>query len=898
MAVMNDATFVWSDDQGTGRNRFVLFRRGFALDAVPATALLHLFADTRYRIWVNGTVAGYGPARFVPSHPEADAIDLAPWLRTGANTVLVEVNHRGASAYDALPSIGGFIAWGAAGAADLATPGAWRCRVAEAWDGEAPCWSFAQGPIEICDTRQLPAAWYQPGEGGAGWKPTVALARQDHWGRPAPRSIPPMDMAERVPAAVTLVATLRSELRVGVREDGKPSGNGVRRRSAYALCLHSPREQEAVLGMFWGPHWCNGQEIAMANHAFLGNRQDGRVRLREGWNLIYGEPEAMADAWPVLVAVPGGLGLAVSASEDPTDPAWMLHAGTFTDLELAAWRARAPASSGELPTPPGGWKRVPRGHRPVVPARDAGWDQPDRTAAHPPQRIAPVALPSADGDAIAVVEVEAPAGTVLDLAIAERRRDDGLLALFKTHWMTNEAERFVLRGGVQRVEGFNQRGGRYLAVIARGAGAAATIRRVAVRDTLYPLERVGRFACSDPTLTWIHQAGDATLRACMEDAFVDCPWRERGCYVGDALVQFHAARTLGHDLALVKRCLRLFAQAQRADGLIHDVAPAWLDSPLLDYVYAWISALREVWSVSGDLALVRELWPHVVRIFAGSAWQYGPDGLVQARPGQRVFIDWGAPRRARDGVSGPLNAFHAQALADAAELAAAIGAGEAVAYAARRDAVRAAFQRALWDPAQGAFVDAVIDGEPLAGRALHTNSLALAFGLVPAGGEAGVVARLSGEALTGGRSEGQLDTYAFYFLLLGLYRAGRADLAEAATRESYGPMRDGGAWTLWESFVGKTSLCHAWSCGPMRFFAERVLGVRPRVAGDPDDLLIAPESALAAASGIVPHARGPIHVAWERQGGVLSLRLAAPAGVRVTVAPAGPLADCRVLMRS
>ena len=81
----------------------------------------------------------------------------------------------------------------------------------------------------------------------------------------------------------------------------------------------------------------------------------------------------------------------------------------------------------------------------------------------------------------------------------------------------------------------------------------------------------------------------------------------------------------------------------------------------------------------------------------------------------------------------------------------------------------------------------------------------------------------------------------------------------------------------------------------MRFFHERILGVRPLSPGAPDDLLIAPESALAAASGIVPHARGPIHIAWERHGDVLKLHLTTPPGLRVTIAPAGPLAGCRVI---
>lgn len=897
--------FIWSDGHGTGRNRFVLFRHRLEIESVPAHADLHLFADTRYRLWINGHVAGYGPARFLPSHPEFDTIDLAPWLQAGRNTILVEVNHRGANAFDAVPSIGGFIAWGRIGSVDLATPGAWRCRDADAWDAQSPCWSFAQGPIEICDTRALPPAWYHDGD-DTGWSvPTSAPAA---WGPLTARSIPPMDMAERSPQSVTLVAPVQREQRIGFRESGTPSRDGVRRRSVYALGIHSPRAQTVTLGLFWGPHFCNGSEVRVANHPVLGNRQDGEVELRAGWNLLYGEPEVMTESWPVLVAIPDGAGLQVSASERLDDPAWMRHAGPFTEDELAAWRSSPPDALATLPTPPGGWHSIARGHRPVVPAREAGWDRPGTAIAHPAHQVEAVTLPSDTADAVAVfdfagefhghavVELDAPAGCTLDIAIAERRRGDGLLALFKTHWITNEAERFILRGGPQRVEAFHQRGGRYLAVIVRGAQAPVTIRRVAVRDTLYPLPRTGRFACNDPVLTWVHAAGDATLRACMEDAFVDCPWRERGCYIGDALVQFHAARTIDADTALVRRTLRLFARDQRDDGLIHDVTPAWLRSPLLDYVYVWVMVLRDVWAVTGDTALVRELWPHVLRVFTGSAWNYNADGLVVPLPHQRVFIDWGVPRAARTGVSGPLNAFYAKALADAAELATVINAAEAAMLASARDTVRAAFQRVLWRPAAGAFIDGVVDGTAIPGPALHTNALALAFDLIPHGASEAVLRHLTASLDMGGREEGLLDTYAFSYLITGLYRVGQAVQAERAIHDAYAPMQAAGAWTLWENFNGGHSLCHAWSCAPMRFFHERVLGVRARIPGQPDDVLIAPESALAAASGIVPHPRGPIAIAWERHGEVLRLRLTAPDGVRTTVAPAGPLAGCRVVM--
>ena len=48
---------------GAGRNRYVAFRRAFALGEPSKTAMFHLFADTRYRLIVNGETVCHGPAR-------------------------------------------------------------------------------------------------------------------------------------------------------------------------------------------------------------------------------------------------------------------------------------------------------------------------------------------------------------------------------------------------------------------------------------------------------------------------------------------------------------------------------------------------------------------------------------------------------------------------------------------------------------------------------------------------------------------------------------------------------------------------------------------------------------------------------------------------------------------
>ncbi|MGB2824885.1 MAG: alpha-L-rhamnosidase, partial [Phycisphaerae bacterium] len=108
------AKYIWSDPEGEGRNRWVLFRREFRLAGRPVSGALNIFADTRYRLSVNGRVVCHGPARFFVAGPEYDTVDLTPYLRPGRNAIAAIVNSYGCLNFHSEISLGGLIAWGAA----------------------------------------------------------------------------------------------------------------------------------------------------------------------------------------------------------------------------------------------------------------------------------------------------------------------------------------------------------------------------------------------------------------------------------------------------------------------------------------------------------------------------------------------------------------------------------------------------------------------------------------------------------------------------------------------------------------------------------------------------------------------------------------------------------------
>jgi len=67
------------------------FRRSFEIAAKPAQFVVHVTADQRYQLFVNGKPIVWGPARADLKHWRYESIDLAPHLRAGRNVIAAVV---------------------------------------------------------------------------------------------------------------------------------------------------------------------------------------------------------------------------------------------------------------------------------------------------------------------------------------------------------------------------------------------------------------------------------------------------------------------------------------------------------------------------------------------------------------------------------------------------------------------------------------------------------------------------------------------------------------------------------------------------------------------------------------------------------------------------------------
>jgi alpha-L-rhamnosidase len=90
----DDAQWIWvSDNDDTiDPGQFVLFRKTFSLQDIPQDEiLLHVSADTRYRLYLNGERLSFGPCKSYLTRWYYETVNITPLLRAGENVLSAKV---------------------------------------------------------------------------------------------------------------------------------------------------------------------------------------------------------------------------------------------------------------------------------------------------------------------------------------------------------------------------------------------------------------------------------------------------------------------------------------------------------------------------------------------------------------------------------------------------------------------------------------------------------------------------------------------------------------------------------------------------------------------------------------------------------------------------------------
>jgi hypothetical protein len=433
----------------------------------------------------------------------------------------------------------------------------------------------------------------------------------------------------------------------------------------------------------------------------------------------------------------------------------------------------------------------------------------------------------------------------------------------------------------------------------------------------------GSFLSSDPLLTQIWQAsvrtaGDAVSkpvnldpRDCDIDlpvVILDSPQRDRCPYVGDLAVTGLTLEISGGNVSAVRAMIAWFASQQDATGAI-PASPIYDGTwELVDYEAYWIEDLYDYTLYTGDLTLLKSVYPNLVRLVDVLYPAHVKNGLLVNWLGHYdyAYIDRGGDTVAY------YNAQYARALGLAASLATWFGdAGRASAWLARVAAVKGAFAGAFWDPAAGAYADTANDDDV---HPLDGNVFAVLAGFATPAQEQSIFGYI-GKALNSGVGDTIVDSSAWdsarwgyggrgriypfisYFDVLARYAAGMDDSALDLIRRTWGYMLTAGPGTMWETIdtstgrtVGNGSYDHGWSSGAAPALTSEVLGVQPTSPGFATFTVTPHPSDLTWAQGVVPTPHGAIRVSWKVVGGKPVVSVIAPPGTVWTNGPPAPAA--------
>jgi alpha-L-rhamnosidase len=158
-----------------------LFRKTLDLANKPATYLVNVSGDNRYKLYVNGQLVSVGPARGDLYYWNYETVDLAPYLIAGKNVIGAVVFNEGALRPASQMSYRtGFILQGnTATEEEINTGTNWKCYRDSAYHPlpvELIYSYYVAGPGELVDMKHHPQQWQQPDFDDIKWQPASQIS--------------------------------------------------------------------------------------------------------------------------------------------------------------------------------------------------------------------------------------------------------------------------------------------------------------------------------------------------------------------------------------------------------------------------------------------------------------------------------------------------------------------------------------------------------------------------------------------------------------------------------------------------------------------------------------------------------------------------------------------------
>ncbi len=436
-------------------------------------------------------------------------------------------------------------------------------------------------------------------------------------------------------------------------------------------------------------------------------------------------------------------------------------------------------------------------------------------------------------------------------SLVKVRRDD-----WKCGVLEGERDEISLGKEAFVYEPFEYRAFRYLRLSLRTEAERMVLKGIRFRETGYPFPARACFEPERDILRKIWETSLHTLRCCMQDTYIDCPYYERLQYGMDAMIEaLHTYPVLGDDRLARKAFLDL-AGTQMPDGMIHCNAPANDRHVIPAFGIYYIDMLYQHYQYFGDKKLIERYWAVCAGILGFFERNLDRESGVVSGCGYWEFVDWteewnefqGVPcdRRAKEGQY-LYTLLYAYGVLRMAQLTEAVyGSGAARHWRERHREIRELVNRKVWNPEKGYY---------------RTSEQAERYS------EHAQVWAVLGECVSGEEAKNLLDrmiaepalvrcSYSMkHYYNRALDMAGIDGGKDRMWRE-YAALLESGSTTWPEDPVTARSDCHGWSTIPIYEICHGILGIRPGAPGFAS-VLIAP------GQWELGNARGKI---WTQEG--------------------------------
>ena len=242
-------------------------------------------------------------------------------------------------------------------------------------------------------------------------------------------------------------------------------------------------------------------------------------------------------------------------------------------------------------------------------------------------------------------------GDVVEIRFGEELLSDGRVR-FELRANCYYSDKITLSGDDDLLEYFDYKGFRYAEIIGKGFDP----KKVYAVVRHYPLcEEASYFNSSSDSLNKIWEICKEGVKIGTQDTYYDCPTREKGGFLGDALITGLSHLILTGDTRIYKKFIMDIANASRYCPVVMAHLPSYDINILAEYSSLVPLFLEEYYNSTGDIEFLRETLPIVDGVWEYYSQFLNDDGLLGKIEHMKkvplhmptILIDW--PQDFRDG---------------------------------------------------------------------------------------------------------------------------------------------------------------------------------------------------------------------------------------------------------